>query len=819
MQSGGESDKFGTAEAASPRSDNEKGRTMKTTIQMLLAATSLLAWAGPAFAQSAPEEGADVANTGEIIVSARRREERLQDVPLSVQAVTAENLAQLNIRRFEDIQTVVPGLTLGGAAGTATLRGVAYNQISSGNNASVEFYLNDSPITATDLFQAMFDIGQIEVLRGPQGTLRGRASPSGSITATTHRPVLDEAGANLSGTVNDIGTYNLNGALNIPLIRGVLGIRLAGVYEQTERDRVHSIHSDVDPYQKTKGGRISLRFEPSSNFTVDATYQRIQNDSAIFDQIESASLAAPNSPTSPVRITARQRLAVEDAPTVAKSKLEHIDLRASWAFAGQRLTYVGSRNNGDSITRNVDDKGDFFGPGSASFLQGYGQLTHTRNHQWAHELRLSSDQRLFGMVDYIIGGFYRKVESPTDLTQVTVVVLPPPIPGNPGLLVNSPLNRYNTAVEKSVFGNLTLHFGSRTELSGGLRYITYKQKSGLFINGVENLALRDDIDEHATIYMASLKHNFSDNLMAYVSTGSSWRVSPRVIGDFSLAPSPLEISFLNPPPETSKSYEIGIKGSLLDHRMNFAVDAFHQTFRNYPFRPSTPQFYVSTTGSPPAPTLSSFNFVGAVPVEVNGVEGEWSWAVTPHWDISANASYALGKIKNGSIPCNDYFPGDGVPDASSQVPTVAQIQAATSGGTISACSVDYRASPASPFNATIQSEYRVDVSERMDAYVRGLFTYYGRSQNDPTNALDDVTAYGLLNLFAGIRDPDGGWEISAFAKNVTNTFRVLNRGLTPYSTNYRLIAAAQNGVTTYRSVAVTSPREFGVSLRIAVGSR
>ena len=173
---------------------------MKDHRALALASVSLISIAAPAFAQTAAPApaaaatNAPAAQIGEVIVQARRRDERLQDVPLVVNAVTNKQLDQLNIRDMKDIAPIVPGLTLtnnaNGIGSVATLRGVNFDVNSSGNNGTVEFYLNDEPITSDVVLQSMYDIGQIEVLRGPQGTLRGRASPSGSITVTTQRPDL-----------------------------------------------------------------------------------------------------------------------------------------------------------------------------------------------------------------------------------------------------------------------------------------------------------------------------------------------------------------------------------------------------------------------------------------------------------------------------------------------------------------------------------------------------------------------------------------------------------------------------------------------------
>ncbi len=105
----------------------------------------------------------------EIIVSARRRDESLQDIPVTVNVVSNEVLEELNIRRFEDLEQIVAGLELEDRAvgPLASMRGIRFDAFASGNNPSVEFYLNDVLITSNIAMQSMFDVGRIEVLRGP----------------------------------------------------------------------------------------------------------------------------------------------------------------------------------------------------------------------------------------------------------------------------------------------------------------------------------------------------------------------------------------------------------------------------------------------------------------------------------------------------------------------------------------------------------------------------------------------------------------------------------------------------------------------------
>lgn len=250
---------------------------MSTISATALRGVSFLALMAPlipmsAMAQTQPAPAAEpsVSSLTEIIVTARRRDESVQDVPAVVNAVTAEALQKVNIRDLSEVQTLVPGLTLttaaNGAGGNAQIRGVHFDINASGNNPTVEFYLNDAPITAGVVLQQMYDMGQIEVLRGPQGTLRGRASPSGSITIATKKPDLYKSGGYLNSTLNDIGTANVNGAVNIPVIDGVAAIRIGGLYNDDDGNQVRSIDTTREKrkaYSRTESGRISALVTPT----------------------------------------------------------------------------------------------------------------------------------------------------------------------------------------------------------------------------------------------------------------------------------------------------------------------------------------------------------------------------------------------------------------------------------------------------------------------------------------------------------------------------------------------------------------------------
>ncbi|MFD1961773.1 TonB-dependent receptor domain-containing protein [Novosphingobium panipatense] len=191
-------------------------------------------------------------------------------------------------------------------------------------------------------------------------------------------------------------------------------------------------------------------------------------------------------------------------------------------------------------------------------------------------------------------------------------------------------------------------------------------------------------------------------------------------------------------------------------RLRLNATAYHQTFKNYPYRTGGRGVYYIDYTNVANPVVTQFNFVGAVPVEVNGIEGDIGFDVMDGWNVGLIASYSVGKIKGGLVPCND-LNGDGVPDAVTAAPSLDDLRAVVGDDNLSACRVNQRSGFQAPFSATLTSEYTFALNDNMDGYLRGLLNVFGRSQSDPVNVFDDVGSYGLLNLYTGIRDPKG-WE-------------------------------------------------------------
>ncbi|CAN7633720.1 TonB-dependent receptor [Phenylobacterium sp. LjRoot219] len=820
---------------------------MRTILTAALAGVSMLAIASTSAAQTAAaadtSASADGNTLGEIVVTARRRSESLQEVPQVVNAVTSDTLSKLNIQRFDDVQAVVPGLSLassGALSSGASLRGVTFD-VNSAAPPTVAMYMNDAPVETNFLFQSMFDVGQIEVLRGPQGTTRGIAAPSGAITLTTRRASLSDFGGYGSVTLNDQHGRNVQGALNVPIIRDVLAVRVAGLLDQDDADGVNSIRSGISPRSVTNAFRTSVSYEPNDAINANLMWQHLDKKVTSFAQVTGSGSA--RNPA----ITPRDRVGVQDQASDYRQHMDVVTAQIDSRIFGQHLSYVGSYNYMNLSSRSALDVGDVVA--GVEILQ----RMNTRSSNTTHEIRLASDPAPGRVFDYTVGAYYAWGDVHAILSQPGTFL--PGAFGPPGGFNPAQFNeRYQvpTRVElpgltqqTSFFGNLTAHLGPNTELSAGVRHITYIDKKGTTLSTgtgaiaialpvpvpcslaglaaspysgfceapipgatLQNLAGREKYQP--TIYTVSLSHRFSPDMLVYANHGTSWRPGATQIGIFNAEIDPALGSVIFLRPETSRSYEIGLKSTLLEGRARLNVALFRQTFNNLIFR-TAPVPYLSTNGS--SASVSTTNITTNADAVIEGIDIDTAFQITRNWSITAALSYADGRVDNDPIPCRDAN-FDGVPDAGS--PTVADFRAA--GTALAFCQSNGSVSQNPLWNATIQTEYVHPVRDNVDAFVRGLFTYYPENGRQ-TPALT-IDPYGLLNLYAGVRSNDGAWELAFFTKNALNHGQILDQGVDPLRTgSVEGFFGAQTGASGYTTSRYTAPREVGVTIRYAFGSR
>jgi iron complex outermembrane receptor protein len=228
----------------------------------LLWATTVLSLAVPAIAEAQDDE---------IVVTARRREEAIQDVPLAVSVVDAQTLERANVTDINAMQGTVPNLVIspGQGSGQSTpvfaIRGLSQQDLTHLSDPSVSLYINDivlpRPIGGNVAF---FDVANVQVLRGPQGTLFGRNTPGGAVVVTTRLP-SETFEASIAQTVADFDTYNTEAMVNIPL-GDALSLRVAGIHKETGGYITDVVTGDEINTADEDAGRLTLDFHPTERF-------------------------------------------------------------------------------------------------------------------------------------------------------------------------------------------------------------------------------------------------------------------------------------------------------------------------------------------------------------------------------------------------------------------------------------------------------------------------------------------------------------------------------------------------------------------------
>src|SRR5687767_12059038 len=224
---------------------------------------------------SMAQAGGEAEQLEEIVVTATRRSERLQDVPLSITAFSQEQLQSKGIVGYEGLAQETPGIVLNRPSANFnnfTARGIATNGYGANLQSTVAVYIDELPISTigntTVLDPNLFDVERVEFLRGPQGTLFGSGSLSGALRILTKKPDPSGFEASVLGDLAMTGSDSLrqryNGMVNIPLVDDQLALRLVGFYRD-EEGYIDNTGTKIRNANTLKawGGRASLLWEPT----------------------------------------------------------------------------------------------------------------------------------------------------------------------------------------------------------------------------------------------------------------------------------------------------------------------------------------------------------------------------------------------------------------------------------------------------------------------------------------------------------------------------------------------------------------------------
>lgn len=777
-----------------------KGMLPKKKLLWLMTGAACGAFSGGAGAQENAQNVANGANRSdtEIVVTATRRAQALQDVPMSINVATGEQIERLKIFDVKDVQQLAPGLELrndNGRSNTATLRGVSFDP-DQGTGPSVDLYFNEVPVDAQTAFTAIYDIDQIEVLRGPQGGLRGRTAPSGAITIRTRRPNLSAIEGYGQATVTEDAGFNVQGGVSLPLVQDKVALRASMLVDGNRGAQVRNINRDDWTRSRTMSGRLSLALQPAEGFDINLMYQYLNADNRVYPQVFGPGNAAIGNPP----IALGDRLAVAEGLSRFINNSHLLTLDANYDLGPVTVALVAGHQE-TKLTQTGETDG-----GNAIHNYTPTQITRTPYNVDTAELRLLSNND--GFFNWTIGAYYTKqtgnvtVSNPLDYIVgapgVPFPVFIQPVQG----LIQIPVSGETMAVAGSVrlkpTDNLTI------EAAGRYTRLKSKQFATITIPGSGTFPIVDfDSKAHPFTGSATITYEFSRDLTVYGAYGRSYRGATAGVG----TPQNVSTDLVISKPERSDSFEVGFKSAFLDRRLSLDVSAFYQKFDNFISRftgiatDQGTQLFPGFFAGPPngsVDTNADYNYNGKA--KVKGIEATLAGRPTDNWDFSVSASYVKARFQNALLPCNIVDPATG---RNIVVPNAAF------GGlnNVSFCERNSRLADVPDFSLTANSEFRFG-SGPIQPFIRGLISY--RPSVFSERQQFRYPHRELINLFVGLRGEENKWEVSAFVRNLLNQDKLTNVSIT----NAITTASNDPSITydsSYRTAVLTNPREFGLS--------
>lgn len=743
-------------------------------MRRLLLATSALvsvSYALPVYAQTAEAEARD---TDVITVTARKREESLLNVPVPVSVATQAQLEREQIRGVDDLQRITPALevsqTAGGEAnGGARIRGLGTGVFNASVSPSVAFVIDD--VSQGNIsFPLLFDMAQVEVLRGPQGTLFGQGASAGVIKIATVNPTFDRVKVNGGFEFADKGTAGsefgnqvFSAGVNLPLGDKV-ALRVAGQY-QRETGLQRNTFTNRDNKITDFGIRAKLLFEPSdgTKIRLSAEYaKRIDDAWNFFTAILPGTDAAVNAQYAACGVTPSLRAEQYcsefpgyETKTIFGASLrieqelsDNLDLISITSYRQRRF-----RTDSVDYTRRV-------GANSANR-----ENIQTFSKQLSQEINLNYKGEGF---DVIVGGIYQhftSLSSPTisgPFNQTTPgnrigfsvcpyggnFRIPVPFPpGRGSVLTNTgcipfvfgftngipnPTVRFELDDTKNstaaIFADATVNLSDKLDVFGGLRYSHFENTTGVAYDSLTPTS-SGSIKDNNVSGRLGLSYKASSTTSFYASAARGYKPPATVIALNNPLP-----KFLKP--EESTAFELG--GRVQVGRVLLSGNIFHTKVKN--FQAQSQELVAGQLLS----TAKNIDAITSYGFEI-GANGKVSDNLTINVGYQFNkATYAAGVCGNDDL---DVAPANGVCDGNL-------------GG--------QQVRNAPKHKLTLSGEYSVPVSSSLEMFATGNVVYKSAVRvEDYASPLYTYKAHELVNVGFGIRDANGAWNVSLFARNLT----------------------------------------------------
>ncbi len=734
-----------------------KSDARKITGASVLAVSMALCMA-PAMAQDAsPDEATAAEDMGDIVVTAQRRTERLQDVPISMTVAAGEALAKDAISNASDLAPRIPNLAMNrspaGSGLLVIMRGVGSSTASASLEQSIVTFVDGIYGGNNRQFRGAFlDVERVEVLRGPQGALVGKNTSAGAINILTRRP-QDEFGGYLNANYDFLlDGPTIEGALNLPLGEG-FALRVAARYTDVE-GYIRNLSTNRDePTQEEFLGRVSLGFDNGGPVTAFIKYEHSQSDGlGTITQIWAPAIPGYELDYNKFSFTGEPP---ESVIYDTNNLVAQFDFDLDWATLTSITGYSGfkSRERLDADWTPI--------PG------GIAQVDMELD-QFSQEFRLVSPTD--GNFDYAVGALFQTSDL---IDRGDLGVIPRPTASTASSMDQ------NTR-DISIYGQLGYDYGP-FRLQGSLRYTnvrktaTYQRISGpLALQRIGTLVRDFDAELENNLWDPAvvLQYRPNSRVMLYASFQRGSKS-----GGFQGAISNAELDSFIIQPERSTSYEVGAKlgfgrGSYLN------IAAFHSTYDDL-------QISAAIVG---ADGLSAPFLVGnAGSARAIGIEVDSVFRVLPGLEFAFNGAW------NPEAEFVSYRTGPCPVDGSFLPP----------GGTSNSCDLSGLTLPyISEVQANGTVKYEHNLTDSLLLTASGTVIY--RSSSRQAASVDfraTQDAYAKIDARIAVGASDGSWELGVVGRNLTNE-------LTSHYIGAGGFSASVLGTPDVRSVTVAPPRQI-----------
>jgi iron complex outermembrane recepter protein len=708
----------------------------------------------------------------EIIVTAEKRPENAQTVPISISVIGPAVLQEGAVVRITDFAGLIPNLYINSndslRATDISIRGI----VSDPNNIDVEpsvgVYLDGVYLARpTTINAGLFDLERVEVLRGPQGTIFGKNTIAGAIDFVSKLPTQQQE---LDVTAQ-YGNYNdrlLQVIANTPLVTDVLAIRGAFQFERRDGFLTNLAGPDNDDANNING-RISLAYTPTDAFSavlrVDGSRDRTHDEASVIFVPSPLFSGPPFNVPQEVSSNPFDRVIRESPSPFENRDVLGASFETNWKVAGGTLTSLIAFRHFRWSNYSSEDASDFD-------IFGTGILEN--EYQNSEELRFASNPN--APLTYVTGVYVdQQGENATAYAHVGTDVFAPfgapldsnPTPGEGYIQLHTHDRSY------AAFGQADYHFNSKWVLTGGYRYTQQFKLINQFLVAdptgqfVPNIApatySRTDIQPS---YNASLKYLFTEGSMGYLTYSHGFKAGGFNAFSFGLTQANGQIAEFAP--EHINNYELGIKTTFDDGRVRLNADIFYMDYRDL----QVSQNVQNNTG------VIDYVTSNAAKARSEGLELELEARLTSELEAGLGYGYADAIYTSypGALPPTSTLP----------------LGANFTGNTL----------PESPKSSISSSlDYTHHMSEAWNLIGRSEFVYRSSRFSDPDNTPALVAPeYSIVNLRAGAATADGALRVELWARNLFNRDYVIIRG-------YGSSAFSPGAI--YESIG--DPRTYGVS--------